>query len=426
MIIDFLIKGILRDKARSLLPIVVVMIGVFTVVFMDGIVGGMMDNMVRMTAKFQTGHVKVVSRAYWEDKEQSPIDLALMNAKALEESLQKDFPTMDWVERIPFGGLLDIPASNRETRTQGPVFGTAYNFLGAKDKEKIVERLGLQDALVVGKLIERTNEVLVSIDFAEKYKVEPGDDVTFFGSTMYSSMTFGNYKVAGIVRFGNPLLDRGAIFMDIADARILLDMEDAVSELLGFFPDDRYDRQAAEEVKEAFNGAHRGDKDEYAPYMVQLADQNAMDEMLAYASETSMFMLVILVVALSIVLWNAGIIGGIRRYNEFGLRIALGEGKGHIFCTLLIESFFIGIIGSVCGTILALLLCLYIQSYGIDYSAMMQNMTLMIDPVIRAKVTMRMYYIGFIPGVCSMILGSALAGRAIFKRQTATLFKELD
>jgi putative ABC transport system permease protein len=44
----------------------------------------------------------------------------------------------------------------------------------------------------------------------------------------------------------------------------------------------------------------------------------------------------------------------------------------------------------------------------------------------RSEITPRMYYIGFIPGVISMFIGSALAGTAIYKRQTATLFKELE
>jgi putative ABC transport system permease protein len=37
-----------------------------------------------------------------------------------------------------------------------------------------------------------------------------------------------------------------------------------------------------------------------------------------------------------------------------------------------------------------------------------------------------MYYIGAIPGILSMLVGTALAGRKIYKRNTALLFKELD
>ncbi|KAA6300121.1 MAG: hypothetical protein EZS26_003739 [Candidatus Ordinivivax streblomastigis] len=71
-----------------------------------------------------------------------------------------------------------------------------------------------------------------------------------------------------------------------------------------------------------------------------------MSETIAYTDAVKTIMVVLLVVALSIVLWNAGVLGGVRRYNEFGIRLALGEGKGHIYRSLLTESVFIGIRGN--------------------------------------------------------------------------------
>jgi putative ABC transport system permease protein len=63
----------------------------------------------------------------------------------------------------------------------------------------------------------------------------------------------------------------------------------------------------------------------------------------------------IFMIAMAIVLWNAGLLGGLRRYGEMGLRMAIGEHKGHIYRSLLSESLVIGIVGSVTGTIVGLL-----------------------------------------------------------------------
>jgi putative ABC transport system permease protein len=105
--------------------------------------------------------------------------------------------------------------------------------------------------------------------------------------------------------------------------------------------------------------------------------------------------------------------------------LALGEEKRHIFRTLLTESLFIGLIGSTIGTALGLACAAYLSKHGINYGSMLKNMSMLIDPVIRAQVTPRMYYIGFLPGVFSMLIGSALAGLAVYRRKTAELFKEL-
>jgi putative ABC transport system permease protein len=67
-----------------------------------------------------------------------------------------------------------------------------------------------------------------------------------------------------------------------------------------------------------------------------------------------------------------------------------------------------------------------LQTYGIDISATMKGASVMMPSVIRARITYADFYIGFIPGVVSMMIGTALAGIGIFKRQTAQLFKELE
>jgi len=95
--------------------------------------------------------------------------------------------------------------------------------------------------------------------------------------------------------------------------------------------------------------------------MLQLADQQMMSEMLGYMNTVSWVASAFLAFALAIVLWNAGILGGIRRYNEFGVRLALGEDKRHIYGTLLTESLLIGVIGSVIGTVLGVGLCKYLS-----------------------------------------------------------------
>ena len=71
----------------------------------------------------------------------------------------------------------------------------------------------------------------------------------------------------------------------------------------------------------------------------------------------------------------------------------------------------------------------YLQKYGIDYSEVVSTMssTSMVMPnVFYAQVTPDLYYIGFIPGVIATVLGTMLAGIAIYKREMAQLFKELE
>ena len=137
-------------------------------------------------------------------------------------------------------------------------------------------------------------------------------------------------------------------------------------------------------------------------------------------------MVLILVLALSLVLWNTGLLGGLRRYSEFGVRLALGEEKKHIFKTTIYEALIIGITGSVVGTIFGLAASYYMQEVGLDISSLVQNIGMMLPSIYRSQVTPALFYIGFIPVVLATVMGNALAGFAIYKRKTSQLFHELE
>lgn len=422
--IKFIFKGILRDKSRSLLPVIVISIGVFLTVFLSGWMKGIFSDMVDMNARFTTGHVKVMTSSYAENQNQIPNDLALMEVDALMEILNTDYPNMEWVKRIHFGGLLDVPDANGETRAQGPAAGKAIDFLSPDSKE--ADRMNIIKSIVKGGLPTKQGEAIISDDFAEKFGVKIGDEVTIFGSTMNGSMMFKNFTVKGTVSFGISMLDRGAIIIDITDAQQALDMENATSEILGYFNEGGYNDLKADTVKATFNTAYSSVDDEFSPQMFKLREQNGLDEMLTRGENMSGIMVFIFVFAMSIVLWNTGLLGGLRRYSEYGVRLALGEEKKHIYKTIIYEAVFIGLIGSVVGTILGVGICYYLQENGLDFSSMMKNIDMMMPPVYRAVVTPELFYIGFFPGLIAMTLGNALAGYAIYKRKTAQLFKELE
>lgn len=422
--IRFIFKGLLRDRQRSLLPVLVVSTGVFLTVLMTGWLTGIFKDMIDVNADFTTGHVRVMTQAYAQNEPQLPNDLAILGADDLTAELEKQYPEMEWVNRIRFGGLLDIPDSLGETRAQGQAVGIAVDLLNPQSKES--ERMNILRSIVQGKMPDNKGEALISEDFAVRFKVQVGDKVTLFGNTMNGAMMFSNFIVAGTVRFGVAMLDRGAVIIDLSDARNILDMQDASGEILGFSHAGYYDDEQAALIKSSFNETFTKADDEFSPVMLRLRDQNGLDEYLKLADSMSFIMILVFVIAMSIVLWNTGLLGGLRRYTEYGIRLALGEEKSHIYSTTMMEAVLIGIMGSIVGTVFGLALCGYLQTYGIDFGRVLDNSSMMMPQKFRAYITPRLFYIGFVPGTLAMVLGNALAGFAIYKRKTARLFKELE
>ena len=438
----FLLKGLLRDRHRSLFPMIIVSAGVMITILINCWARGVVGDLTATNAKLETGHVKIMTRAYLEIADQLPNDLAVFHVREFLAQLSQEFPNVAWAPRIKFGGLLDIPDEYGETRAQGPVFGMGIDLFSPESGEK--ERLNLESALVRGHLPRSPGEIVISEQFAQNLGVNPGETATLVSATANGSMAVYNFIVAGTIRFGVGAMDRSAMLADISDIQYALDMLDGAGEILGYLPKMIYNVHTAKQIASTFNVMYQGkptpgllrqaqdrlsqegSDGEFAPIMVTLHDQNGLGEYLDMINTWIFAYLGGFILVMSIVLWNTGLMSGIRRYGEVGIRLAIGEAKGHVYRTLIYESVLIGIIGSVSGTILGLAISYYLQEKGIDISGMMQGGTMLISTVLRARITPEAYVIGFIPGLLATTLGAVMSGIGIFKRQTSQLFKELE
>jgi len=280
---------------------------------------------------------------------------------------------------------------------------------------------------------QRRGEILIGEELAQKLRVQPGDTATLISSTMHGSMSLTNFVIAGTVRFGITAMDKGTVIADIADVQQALDMTNGAGEILGFFTDDLYHENRANLLTEEFNSRHGASskststgKAAFSPTMGTLRTQSGLDDYLELIGKFSTIIIIVFIVAMSVVLWNAGLTGSLRRYGEIGIRLAVGEDKRHIYFSLLAESLMIGFIGSLLGTAIGLAVSYYGQVTGLNLMAFFKESTVMIPNVIRAQITPFTFVVGFLPGLLATFLGTAISGIGIYKRQTSELFKELE
>jgi putative ABC transport system permease protein len=397
------------------------------VIFNRGFLVGTMNGMFRDTAVISSGHVKIMTHAYQEESQLLPNDLALMNVDEIVEILHVVYPDYFWSPKISFAGLLDLPDEQGETKLQGPVMVYGIDFLSSESRQ--FELWELEKRIVSGQMIQNPNDALVGGKLAEKLGLSLGDRVTYIGTTMNNAFTTFNFTVVGTFNLGMGPLDKQMMLVDIEGARVALDMEDAASEILGFKHDLYYDDDASVMMRNQFNATHLDTTDIFRSSMIALRDANQMGTMIDLVDWSVFIILGIFLLIAMIVLWNMGIMSGLRRYGEMGIRLAMGETKGQVYRSLILESVIIGTIGTIIGTLIGLPLTYYVQEVGIDYSAAFENLnttTMIMSTVFYTQVTPDLYYIGIIPGVLATVFGTMLAGRAIYKREMAQLFKELE
>ena len=267
--------------------------------------------------------------------------------------------------------------------------------------------------------------MLICEELAGALGIALGQRATLIGSTMYGSMALANFTVVGTVRFGVAAMDRGAMLADLRDVQAALNMENGAAAILGFFPDDLYHEARADSVAARFNARHRS-TDQFSAVMETLREASGLSQFLDYITAALNAFIAVFVVAMSIVLWNAGLMGSLRRYGEIGVRLAIGEDHGHIYRAMLAESLAIALAGSLLGTAVGLAFAYWLQVHGLNIHAFLKNSTMIIDDIARARVTPGAALIGFLPGGLATLLGTGIAGIGIYRRQTSQLFKELE
>ena len=425
--IKFLTKGLLRDRTRSFFPVLVITISVAIVVFASGFMAGTMNSLLLDTAVILSGHEKIVTRAYHEESMLMPNDLALLDADKLIDKLEKEHPEFFWTPRITFAGLLDVPDEKGETKSQGPVIGMGIDFFSEGSRQ--VEIWELERNLVSGTLPVKKNDALISSKLADKLNILVGEEVTFIGSTMDNAFTTYNYNIVGTFNLRKGQSDRQMMLVDISGAREALDMDNAASAIFGFMHNLFYDDAAVVALRTNYNKIESDSLDIFSPFMLALRDGNQMGAVVDMSNAMLAIMGSVFLVIVMVVLWNMGLMNGLRRYGEVGLRLAIGEPKGHVYRSLIIEALIIGLFGTIIGTGLGLSITYYVQENGIDYTKgieALSNSSMVMPNIFYAQVTPDLLYIGFFPGVLATVFGTMLAGLAIYKREMSQLFKELE
>ena len=425
--IKFLAKGLIRDKTRSLFPTIIITITVAIVIFALGFMRGMLNNVFLDTAVIMSGYEKVVTRAYKKEMQMLPLDLALMDIEKMISDLNRDHPNYFWSPRINFGGLIDIPDENKETRSQSPIMAIGIDFFSNKSRQ--TELWKLDQIIVDGRPPRSPNDILISSKLAKKLEVSTGQEATFIGSTMDNAFTTYNFNISGIFNLNKGQTDKQMILLDISGAQEALDMDGAATEVLGFTDDLFYNDEDAIKIRSSFNENNRSSSDIFAPIMIALRDTNQMGTMVDFSNAALAVIGGIFLVIVMIVLWNMGLMNGLRRYGEIGLRLAMGESKGQVYRSMITEAVIIGLTGTLLGTGLGLSITYYVQENGISYAEALEEMALknMVMPnVFYSKVTPDLFYVGLLPGLLATVLGTMLAGLAIYRREMAQLFKELE
>jgi ABC-type lipoprotein release transport system permease subunit len=347
------IRDLGRNKRRSALTLIAVMMGLALIITLHGFEMGAIQGSIQNNIRVQTGHVQVRGESYdedkvslkWEDLLEEPLGLAAQ-AQMLAE-VQAAAPVL-WA-----GGILGTVEESVGVRVFGidPLSEMAAPF---------------REGLVAGEFLAPDDRggVLISQRLAKSLGLTAGDDVSLLINTSGEQPDEATFTIRGLYDTGLPAFDEATIFLPLAKAQAFTQVGERASAVVALL----HDQEDADAVASALS----------APGLDVLTWRD-LNQLMLQATESAMgFLYIIYLIVLAIiavVVANTLLMSVFERTREMGILASLGMKGRQIMAMFLMESATLGAIGVILGVLLGSLGVYYLATEGFYFGDLSASAT---------------------------------------------------
>ncbi|MCK4667770.1 ABC transporter permease [Candidatus Dependentiae bacterium] len=342
------LKNIIRYKKRTILTFLILSFGIAFYIWMDSFIDGLNEQSFDNVINFETSHFKIQSEKYDEDKPFSE-DNFMNNYKEVVTALEGTDFIESHTTRIKFPAELD----NSIDSTPCLVIGI--------DQEQDKKVFILPEFIEEGSL--KPGCAMIGKKLAASMDVKVGDFIyiTFREAKgMFNSIEM---EVTGIVFSPDPGTNNSTVFINLSEAKEFLNTE-GVTEI----------------------AIKTNNRDKYKKYKVALQKsipdykiQSWIDMSQNFLAISKMkkkfsFIFVYFIIIIALVgIINTMLMSVLEKKREIGTMKALGFTDGDILKMFIFEGAIIGVLGSIFGIILSIILNWYFVEHGIDMTTMMEG-----------------------------------------------------
>jgi ABC-type lipoprotein release transport system permease subunit len=400
-------RNLWRNRRRTLLTLSAMVVSAALLILSLGVFSGMIDDMLTTTTRLYHGHLVLATPAYHAHRD---LHAVLAEADADLAALAGIAGLLGSTPRLRAFGLLSAAASSQ------PV-----EILGVDPaREPLVTNLHQQ--LVAGRYLRpgETGAVVIGSSLAKKLGAAVGSEVVVVTQAADGSIGNDLLTVCGIFTTGDSRHDGRLAVTPLPWLQQLLVLDGRIHEVT----------LAIAAPLEAFAAADR--LNAALPAGIEARDWGdllpEMREVIASFDVSRMIVVGILYFATALGILNTCFMSVMERTREFGLLLAAGMRPWGIRRLVLLETLFLGLLGSALGLLGGLLLTWYMQAVGIDLSGTITPITYAgstILPRLRAVFDLANF---LVPGamliVIALLAGFLPANRAARLDPVAALREE--
>ncbi len=354
MLMRLAFRNLWRNRRRTLLTLSAMVVSSSLLMLSLGVFSGMFDDMLASATEQYHGHLVISKKGYQDNREM----FAHFEAE--------DSPT----EKL--GGRPEVRGVSPRLRAFGLVAHGSNTYpaeiLGVKPRrEQQVTNLGRK--LVAGSYLSADEQsgAVIGSGLAKRLGVNPGDELVFLTQAADGSIGNDLLSVTGIFETGAGNLDNALVLVNLEWLQHLMVLSGKLHEL-------------AITIEQPLRAA------ELAPGLEAKLPESMevlswgqllpeMQEAIASYDVSRLVLVVILYMATGLGILNTVFMSVMERTREFGILMAMGMKPRTVKLMVVLETFVMGLISLIIGTLAGLAMTLYMQQVGIDLSRYLTAVT---------------------------------------------------
>jgi ABC-type lipoprotein release transport system permease subunit len=389
-------RNLWRNKRRTVITIASVFFAVFFALLMRSLQLGSYDHMFRNVIESYTGYIQIQNEEF---KDNSTVDNAFEFTSEIRQILLKDKNVTDLVPRFESFALassgpltkgvlvmgiepeketllskinerlvsyrlsanvidslkrLDLPdqITSRLNLFKEESYSSASVLqldLGITDKEasEVMPVIKEIASFTNGYISQGKQDALVGDRLAKYLKLNIGDTLVMIGQGYHGTTAAGKFRIAGIVRLPTPDIDNKIVYLPVDICQTFYNAPGMLTSVALNIKDDS-DKKINRMIASL-------DKELLPP--LRLLGWREMNELLINQmdadNKSGGIMVGILYLVIAFGIFGTVLMMTIERRREFGVLVALGMQKSKMAVIVSFEMFYIGLLGIICGIIIA-------------------------------------------------------------------------
>ena len=340
-------RNIWRNKSRSLVVISSIIIGVWAGIFILSFAWGLYKNNIDESVYRQLSHIQIHHPNFSEDNDSK---FAISNTDEIVKKLQSDNRIASVSYRVITTGM-----------NTSPTTASGVKIYGINPSSEVTQ-IRLNEYVREGAYFDsgKENEILIGEKLAKKLKVKLKSKVVLTFTNTESEIISGAFRIGGIYRSKNISLDEVNVYVQQKYLQELLELKPTESNEIAILVNNE---KQLDTIKNFSIGVVPQGK---------IEDWKALSPELNIIIESfNLYTYIIsgiILLALTFGIINTMLMSVLERIRELGMLMAIGLNKRKIFIMIMLETFYLTLIGTPIGLLIGWLTVTTLGKTGINLS----------------------------------------------------------